>query len=294
MWKFWIFALSLSGLFWSCQQDFVGFEKSDSGIYYRFHKIGESEKCANYGDYIKVNIAYLTLSDSVFFSAQRQFQIQKPHFKGSINECFKKMAIGDSASFIINSSLFFEKTLNHSVPSFLGKESHFKILVEMLSFMSEEQFEKEKQAFLTWIEDFSKYEKMKINDYLSDSNRNFQLQKQGFYKVLLKEGSGAKVQKGDTVVVNYEGTFLNGQKFDSTYKRNRAFEFIYGTEWQVIEGIEKALADMREGEKAIIILPSELAFGSEGNSNQAIRPFTSLIYLIELKEVRRKSTIFER
>ncbi len=287
MWRFWIFVLSCSSLLCSCQQDFVGFEKSESGIYYRFHKIGESKKCADYGDYIKVNIAYLTLSDSVFFSAQRQFQIQKSHFKGSIDECFKKMAMGDSASFIINSNLFFEKTLNGSVPSFLSESSHFKILVEMLSFMSEEQFEKEKQAFLTWIEDFSKYERIKIDNYLSDSDRNFQLQKQGFYKVLLKEGKGKVVQKGDTVVINYEGQFLNGQKFDSTYKRDRAFEFIYGTEWQVIEGIEKALADMKEGEKSIIILPSELAFGSKGNSNQAIRPFTSLIYRLELKEIRR-------
>ncbi len=287
MWKFWIFALSLSAFLGACQPDFVGFKKSDTDIYYRFHKIGEYPECADYGDYVKINIAYLTLSDSVFFSAQRQFQIQKANFEGSINECFKMMSAGDSASFIINTNLFFEQTLNSSVPSFLEKETHFKILVEMLSFMSEEQFEEEKQAFLTWIEDFSRYEKIKIEQYLSDSDRNFQLQKQGFYKFMLKEGIGETVQKGDTVVVNYEGQFLNGQKFDSTYKRNRAFEFIYGTEWQVIEGIEKALAEMKEGEKSIIILPSELAFGSTGNSNQAIRPFTSLIYLIELKEIRR-------
>jgi len=98
---------------------------------------------------------------------------------------------------------------------------------------------------------------------------------------------GEKVRKGDTLVLNYEGRFLNGKVFDSTIKRKRAFEYIYGVEWQVIRGMELAVSEMKEGEKSFFIMPSELAFGQSGNSNGAIPPYSTLIYEIELLEIRR-------
>jgi FKBP-type peptidyl-prolyl cis-trans isomerase len=105
--------------------------------------------------------------------------------------------------------------------------------------------------------------------------------------MMIKEGEGETVKRGDTLVLNYEGRFLNGKYFDSTYKRNRAFEYIYGTEWQVIKGMEIAVSGMKEGERAIFIMPSDLAFGTRGNSNGAIPPFSTLIYEIELEQIRK-------
>jgi FKBP-type peptidyl-prolyl cis-trans isomerase len=51
---------------------------------------------------------------------------------------------------------------------------------------------------------------------------------------------------------------------------------------QVIGGLEEAIGRMREGEKALIILPSELAWGEKGSSTGIIPPFTSVIYELEL------------
>ena len=102
---------------------------------------------------------------------------------------------------------------------------------------------------------------------------------------MLQEGVGKLIEPGDTITINYEGKFLNGKFFDSTIKRNQPFQFVYGTEWQVIKGLEEALSLMYEGEKSLFIFPSELAFGSEGSSTGIIPPYTSLIFEVEILEV---------
>ena len=84
------------------------------------------------------------------------------------------------------------------------------------------------------------------------------------------------------MTVNYEGRFLNGRFFDSTVKRNQPFEFVYGTELQVIPGLEDAIGRMREGQRALVILPSDLAWGEKGSSTGIVPPFTTVIYEVEL------------
>jgi FKBP-type peptidyl-prolyl cis-trans isomerase FkpA len=107
----------------------------------------------------------------------------------------------------------------------------------------------------------------------------------GIYYLNLVQGNGKKVELGDTITVNYEGRFLNGKFFDSTVKRRQPFQFVYGTEWQVIKGLEEAIGLMCEGEKSLFILPSELGFGNRGSSSSIIPPFTSLIFEVEILKV---------
>ena len=271
----------------SCDSKFPTFEKTHSDIYYKYYKIGEQRERASFNDFVTVNIKYKTLEDSIFFSAKRQFQILKPDYIGGIDECFTMLSVGDSASFILLTDLFFEKTLEQSKPSFLDSSEYFIVDIEMLSFISEQQFTKEKEEFLAWIEDFEIYEKKKLKNYLSDCTNNYKMNPHGFYKLIMEKGDSLKVTKGDTLVLDYEGRFMNGKVFDSTIKRKRTFEYIYGTEWQVIRGMELAVSGMKLGEKSIYILPSSLAFGQEGNSNGTIPPYTTIIYEIKILEIRR-------
>jgi FKBP-type peptidyl-prolyl cis-trans isomerase len=274
-------------LFNSCSSPFPEYESTQSGIYYKYHKIGEEKEQPSYTDYVTVNIKYKTIKDSIFFEAKRRFQINKPNYLGAIDECFTMLSVGDSASFVLLTEPFFKQTLQQTVPSFLSSNQYFIVDVEMLDFISEEQFVKEKEEFLAWIEDFAIYEKTKLNNYLSDCTNDYQMDGQGLYKMIIDEGDSLTVKAGDTLVLDYEGRFMNGKIFDSTIKRKRTFEYIYGTEWQVIKGMEIAVSKMKMGEKSIFILPSELAFGQQGNSNGAIPPFSTLIYEIKLIQIRR-------
>ena len=271
----------------SCDSEFPSFKKTNSGIYYKYYKIGEKKKTASFNDFVTVNIKYKTLKDSIFFSAKRQFQILKPDYVGGVDQCFTMLSVGDSASFVLLSDIFFKKTLEQSKPSFLDSSEYFIVDIEMLNFISEQQFNKEKEEFLAWIEDFAIYEKKKLKNYLADCTNNYKMDAHGFYKLVIDKGDNRKVTKGDTLVLDYEGRFMNGKIFDSTIKRKRTFEYIYGTEWQVIKGMELAVSNMSLGEKSIFILPSSLAFGQDGNSNGTIPPYTTIIYEIKLLEIRR-------
>src|SRR5690606_4668840 len=80
------------------------------------------------------------------------------------------------------------------------------------------------------------------------------------YKVV-KQGNGATPTDTDVVVCHYKGTFINGQEFDSSYRRGQPAQFpVRG----VIDGWTEALKMMKVGDKWQLFIPSELAYGEGG------------------------------
>ena len=99
------------------------------------------------------------------------------------------------------------------------------------------------------------------------------------YKVT-KEGTGRSPVANDKVRTHYRGTFINGEEFDSSYKRNKPAEFSVSG---VIKGWTEALQLMKEGGKWKLYIPPNLAYG-EG-ARPGIPPNSTLIFEIELLEV---------
>lgn len=96
-------------------------------------------------------------------------------------------------------------------------------------------------------------------------------------------GTGNPVKSGDSVEVNYVGTFLNGQKFDSSYDRNKTFSFTVGA-GNVIKGWDQGLVGMKVGGKRELLIPSDLAYGAAGVPG-TIPPNTPLKFEIELVSI---------
>lgn len=100
------------------------------------------------------------------------------------------------------------------------------------------------------------------------------------YKVV-KEGNGRKPKATDKVMCHYEGTFLNGAKFDSSYDRNEPA--VFGLN-QVIAGWTEGVQLMAEGAKYEFYIPYNLAYGEHGAPG-AIPPYATLKFVVELIEV---------
>ena len=138
-------------------------------------------------------------------------------------------------------------------------------------------------SFFTSCKSDSEKELETLQSYIDDNNITVDPTASGLYYIETLAGTGAQATAGDIVVVNYTGTFLDGEKFDSSYDRNEPFDFTLGI-GEVIKGWDEGIGYMKEGGKATLIMPSRLAYGSRGAGS--IQPYTSLIFEVELLDVK--------
>lgn len=286
--SFKFFFLLLILLFFSCSNNkHPGYSKSSTGFYYKIHKVGSDTIKPKVSDYITIDIEYRTTNkDSLFFSCRRKFQTTYPDYKGSIDYCFSMLATDDSASFFLNAYMFFKGTLKAKLPGFFNTKSEMKVNIKMLNIQSKARYLQEKDEFLSWINDLEDYEKILLKHFIQNKDSSILPTRSGLYCIKTLETLGKKPKSGDVVTVHYDGQFLNGDYFDSTRKRNLPFDFVFGKELQVVKGLEEGIGMMREGEKAILIMPSQLAFGKQGSSTGIIPPFTTVVFKVELLKIQ--------
>ena len=101
------------------------------------------------------------------------------------------------------------------------------------------------------------------------------------YKII-KQGKGAVPTTKNTVKVHYKGTLIDGTEFDSSFSRNEPSSFpVTG----VIKGWTEALTMMPVGSKWELYIPQELAYGSRNQAQGKIKPFSALVFEVELLEI---------
>ncbi|WP_178988968.1 peptidylprolyl isomerase [Winogradskyella schleiferi] len=103
------------------------------------------------------------------------------------------------------------------------------------------------------------------------------------YKIIQK-GEGKKAEKGNTVSVHYKGQLADGTVFDSSYKRNSPLDFQVGV-GQVIPGWDEGICLLNVGDKARLVIPSDLAYGAAG-AGGVIPPNAVLVFDVELMDVK--------
>ena len=92
------------------------------------------------------------------------------------------------------------------------------------------------------------------------------------------------VKAGDVITVNYQGSLLDGTIFDSSWNRGQPFTTAIGV-GQVIQGWDLGMVGMAEGGRRILLVPSALAYGSQG-AGGSIGPDTPLVFVVDLLRVQ--------
>ena len=105
----------------------------------------------------------------------------------------------------------------------------------------------------------------------------------GIQYSVLTASDGDKPVATDTVKVHYKGTFLNGETFDSSYDRGEPAVFPLD---RVIKGWTEGVQLMSVGSKYKFTIPSDLAYGPNGNPPRI--PGNSVLqFEIELLEIQK-------
>jgi FKBP-type peptidyl-prolyl cis-trans isomerase len=123
-------------------------------------------------------------------------------------------------------------------------------------------------------------EKAKQAAELDKVAAGFEQTESGLRYKIIQKGNGAKAESGNKVSVHYEGSLLNGQVFDSSYKRNQPIDFQLGV-GQVIKGWDEGISLLQIGDKARFVIPSDLGYGSAG-AGGVIPADATLIFDVEL------------
>ncbi|MDR3193283.1 MAG: peptidylprolyl isomerase [Treponema sp.] len=107
----------------------------------------------------------------------------------------------------------------------------------------------------------------------------------GLRYVIQKEGKGVKPAAGKTVRVKYEGRLLNGTVFDKSDVHGGPQDFPVGIR-RLIPGMDESLMDMAVGEKRLVIIPPELAYGDREVGNGLIPANSFLVFEMELMGIK--------
>ncbi|HKL66887.1 MAG TPA: FKBP-type peptidyl-prolyl cis-trans isomerase [Bacteroidales bacterium] len=121
----------------------------------------------------------------------------------------------------------------------------------------------------------------RIQNYLEVNDIDAEKKESGLYYLELIEGTGPMPVDKDTVEVYYTGEFLDGRVFTRKISGD-PYAFVVGM-GEVIEGWDEGIKYMKEGEEAMIILPSWLAYGATGT--YGISGYTPLVFFITLDRV---------
>jgi FKBP-type peptidyl-prolyl cis-trans isomerase len=103
----------------------------------------------------------------------------------------------------------------------------------------------------------------------------------GLQYEIIEEGSGPKPQPGDTVLVHYEGSLINGTVFDSSYQQANPEQIPLD---MVIPGWSEGIQLMNVGSKFRLYIPSNLAYGEYG-AGSVIPPYSTLVFVIDLLDI---------
>ncbi len=289
----------------------LNFKRMNSALEYAFVIDKPGGKHPVEGDIIRVNMISICNGRMLFSSADRnkgkpaEFSANKPNFKGDIIEPIMLMTPGDSIACLVDADVLFTNTKNKK-PDFIKKGDKIQYFIKLVSIKPKEQVQKEQQeAFNKQIKEQMEKQKKEeaktmakddksLQDYFKQHNLNPVKTAGGMYYTLSKEGEGDTPKTGDTVVMNYTGTLMDGTKFDSNedtaFHHVTPFEFSLGR-GQVIKGWDEGVALLKKGSKATFYIPSPMAYGAQsrpgGGANPKGIPANSILFFdVELVNIK--------
>lgn len=188
--------------------------------------------------------------------------------KANFSEIQKEMFIQGFSNAIDSANLKLEqKDLNQILSTFFQKK----------------QAEDQKKRI---AEEAKKYESIKIDGekFLEENKtkEGITVTESGLQYEVIKEGTGAIPVATSRVKVHYVGSLIDGSEFENSRTNNKPAEFNVNG---VIKGWTEALQLMKEGAVYKLYIPQELAYGANPRPNGPIKPYSALVFEVELLEI---------
>jgi peptidylprolyl isomerase len=255
-----------------------------SGLYYIEQVEGKGIKIDS-GCQVIYNVKISMVSGKQVFSQDSMKFVygKRPDMTGFL-EGIKLMKKGGKARLILPSQLAFGERGYREIPPYTS----IIYDVQVVDVKSKAEYAKMEGAEKKKQEDkksnAKKAESSLLQKYLKDNKITAKPTASGLYYIEKVKGTGSQIHTGSKVSVHYTGTLLNGKKFDSSRDRGgKPFELEVG-KGNVIKGWDEGLLHMCKGGKAILIIPSSIAYGEQEMGS--IPPYSTLVFDLEVVDVK--------
>ncbi|WP_040300710.1 FKBP-type peptidyl-prolyl cis-trans isomerase [Arcticibacter svalbardensis] len=286
--------------FTSCKQ----FKKGEGDMQYIIHEDKDGATIKE-GDFIALHAIQKTEEDSTLsnsYDYDRPMFVaeQKSSFKGDIYAALAMLSEGDSATFKINLDSLQAKMNMPKPANTKGKYMVFTFKIDKVipkGTLTDSLFQGKVDQFLkAEVAKAKSQEAGKISRFIAANDLKPTVTATGLNYIVEKEGNGIKPAIGDTVKLDYTGSFLTGKVFDTSiqavakkepglfnamrpYQPMKVPAGVHAT----IPGFDEGLMLLSKGSKVKFIIPSSLAYGEQGS--QIIPPFMPLVFEMEVLEI---------
>lgn len=263
------------------------FNKLSSGLEYRIVETkGEAVRKVSLGDILQLNYSYETEDGRELFASSKSGRkylrkvekSAKTH--GSIEDGFLILREGDSAVFRVQAEKFLQFSEGfEKLPKGVQANDMIIVKLRVIQIVDRDEYD---DILLESYHKNKETEMEILQKFLANSNINVKPTESGLYYVEQIKGNGPKAEREKTVTVHYTVKYIDGELIETTMGR-QPISFVLGR-GQVIPGWEEGITYMNQGGKAMLIVPSHLAYGDRGN--EKIRPFATLVFEVELINVK--------
>ncbi len=255
-----------------------------------------ADKRPQVGEYVYFKLFIRDQSDSLLQEMSREPQLpvlkilsedeQKAN-PNPISELLKEISLQDSARLIMPIDSFDNFPLDKSQFDAI----HYDVVIQkIMTEMEHQQYMGKKQE-----EELNRYEqaKARLSEVEELAMEKLDLYNKGSLELedgpdgmkihMIEEGEGPYPQVQGMASVHYYGFLENGKMFDTSFRMGRPYTFTVGR-GEVITGWDLGVPLVKEGGKALLFLPSILAYGETG-SPPNIGPGDDLVFYIEIDKV---------
>jgi FKBP-type peptidyl-prolyl cis-trans isomerase FkpA len=277
-------------IIFSCKND-LSFKKTNGGMPYKVYP-GSNGKNLKVGDIIKVQVIQ-KIKDSVAFDTHNKIpvytRVDSVDTAYDIAEIWRHLKTGDSIVTVQMIDTFIKRAPDRVPPHFKNGDkivTSYKILdafPNMEAYTAD--FKKEQDKFLA-------NEIHEIESYLAKKNIKAQKTGKGTFVEIKNPGSGAPIDSGKYVTLNYTGTSYSGKVFDSntidSFGHKQPLGFIVDVTPMGVAAFHDGVKLLRKGGVGTFYIPSTLAYGANSPSPD-IKPYEHLIFDIEVVDVKDKA-----
>ncbi len=208
-----------------------------------------------------------------------------------LSEVMQLLSVGDSASILLPMDTIKQRPPGFDSTDILRYDFVLTRIMDSTTFQQEEKVKSDKlaaelAAYQSRQEPVADSVATLLAEYKKGGDAaGYTTTDNGLKYKVLEEGTGARPEPGQPVTVSYYGVLVSdGEMFDNSFRAGKAFDFPLGQGY-VIPGWDEGIALLEEGSRAVLAIPSELAYGDNPQPGSPIPAGAELMFYVQLQEV---------